>query len=631
MAVIINGNNTPPAGGIAYGNATSELAFTAAGTAGQLVLSGGAGAPTFATLLPVANGGTGTATPSIVAGTNVTVTGTWPNQTINSTGGGGGSGTVTSVAFSGGTTGLTVTGSPITTSGTITLAGTLAVANGGTGVTTSTGTGNLVLSTSPTFVTPILGTPTSGVATNLTGLPLTTGVTGLLPVANGGTGTATPAIVAGTNVTVTGTWPNQTINATASGSGTVTSVAATVPSFLSVTGSPITTSGTLAISLSGTALPVANGGTGQTTYTDGQLLIGNSTGNTLSKATLTAGAGVTITNGNGTITIAAAGGGGGTVTSVAQTFTGGIISVAGSPITLSGTLALTVAGTSGGIPYFSSGTTWATSAALAANAIVLGGGAGAAPATTTTGTGVVTALGVNVGTAGAFVVNGGALGTPSSGTLTSATGLPISTGVSGLGTGIATALAVNVGTAGAPVINGGALGTPTSGTLTSATGLPISTGVSGLGTNVATALAVAVGSAGAPVVNGGVLGTPSSGTATNLTGLPLTTGVTGTLPVANGGTGATTLTANNVILGNGTSAPLFVAPSTAGNVLTSNGTTWQSTAPAAGTTDLLENAQIISTNYVIAALKNAIALGTITINTSSSVTVGTDQSWLIFS
>ena len=52
-------------------------------------------------------------------------------------------------------------------------------------------------------------------------------------------------------------------------------------------------------------------------------------------------------------------------------------------------------------------------------------------------------------------------------------------------------------------------------------------------------------------------------------------------PVANGGTGATTLTANNVILGNGTSAPLFVAPSTTGNVLTSDGTTWTSQAPAA--------------------------------------------------
>lgn len=53
-------------------------------------------------------------------------------------------------------------------------------------------------------------------------------------------------------------------------------------------------------------------------------------------------------------------------------------------------------------------------------------------------------------------------------------------------------------------------------------------------------------------------------------------------PVANGGTSLTTLTANNVMLGNGTSAPTFVAPSTTGNVLTSNGTTWASSAPAAG-------------------------------------------------
>jgi hypothetical protein len=119
--------------------------------------------------------------------------------------------------------------------------------------------------------------------------------------------------------------------------------------------------------------------------------------------------------------LASKAGASGSVTSVAQSFTGGIVSVAGSPITSSGTLALTVAGTSGGIPYFSSSTTWASSAALAVNSLVIGGGAGAAPATTTTGTGVVTALGVNTGTAGAFVVNGGALGTPSSGTLSSCT------------------------------------------------------------------------------------------------------------------------------------------------------------------------------------------------------------------
>lgn len=108
--------------------------------------------------------------------------------------------------------------------------------------------------------------------------------------------------------------------------------------------------------------------------------------------------------------------GSGTVTSVG--FTGGLISVANATTTP----ALTVAGTSGGIPYFSSTSTWASSAALAANAIVIGGGAGAAPSTTTTGTGVLTALGINVGSAGAFVTFNGALGTPSSGTVTNLTG-----------------------------------------------------------------------------------------------------------------------------------------------------------------------------------------------------------------
>jgi hypothetical protein len=183
----------------------------------------------------------------------------------------------------------------------------------------------------------VLGTPSSGTATNLTGLPLTTGVTGQLPVANGGTGTATPSIVAGTNVTVTGTWPNQTIAASGGGgtpggsttevqynnagvfagitgattNGTALTLVAPIlgtpasATLTNATGLPLTTG------VTGT-LPVANGGTGQTSYTDGQLLIGNTTGNTLTKATLTAGTGITVTNASGSITIAASGGGGGT-------------------------------------------------------------------------------------------------------------------------------------------------------------------------------------------------------------------------------------------------------------------------------------------------------------------------------
>jgi hypothetical protein len=63
-----------------------------------------------------------------------------------------------------------------------------------------------------------------------------------------------------------------------------------------------------------------------------------------------------------------------------------------------------------------------------------------------------------------------ALGTPSSGTLTNCTGLPVSSGVSGFGTGVATALGVNIGSAGAPVLFNGALGTPSSGTMTNVTG-----------------------------------------------------------------------------------------------------------------------------------------------------------------
>jgi len=73
-----------------------------------------------------------------------------------------------------------------------------------------------------------------------------------------------------------------------------------------------------------------------------------------------------------------------------------------------------------------------------------------------------------------------------------------------------------------------------------------------------------------------------NGTGSNVTSLNAANISSGTLAVGRGGTGATTLNAAAVIIGNGTSAPTFVAPGTSGNVLTSNGSAWASTAPAGG-------------------------------------------------
>jgi len=136
----------------------------------------------------------------------------------------------------------------------------------------------------------------------------------------------------------------------------------------------------------------------------------------------------------------------GTVTSVAQSFTGGLISVGGTPVTSSGTLALTVAGTSGGIVYFSSASTWASSAALTQYGVVYGGGAAAAPVATAAGT-----------TGQVLIGNTGAA--PSWAALTSTAVSSITFGTTGLTPATATQGAVTV--AGTLVAGNGGTGVAT--------------------------------------------------------------------------------------------------------------------------------------------------------------------------
>lgn len=314
------------------------------------------------------NGLTGALT--LIPGTGIVITPSGSTIQISNTTSGG---TVTSVSvvtangFSG--TVATASSTPAITLHT-TITGILQGNGSAISAATTTGSGSVVLATSPTLITPNLDTPSLLVLTNATGLPLTTGVTGLLPIANGGTGAATTsqnfafigptsgsgapsfrAIVAGDIPTLNQNTTGTAANITASSNSTLTSL----PNLATV--------GTITSGIwNGTTIAIAHGGTGQVTAA--------AAFNALSPMTLTGDIIYEVSNGvaarlpigttNQVLSVVGGvpawvngGSGSGSVTSVGliDGSVTPIYQISGSPVTTSGTLDFTLYSQSGNLVF----------------------------------------------------------------------------------------------------------------------------------------------------------------------------------------------------------------------------------------------------------------------------------------